>query len=256
MIKIPAGSFLMGSTEAEVRRLNQEFATDWYNCELSQHRVTLREYYLGKYPVTQEQYQAVMGNNPSRFKDHPKNPVECVSWDDAKAFCQKVCEKTGQKVRLPTEAEWEYACRAEIPPTPRKKGGILGSFLKKEGGTSRYCFGDDESQLGDYAWYDKNSGLKTHPVGQKQPNAWGLYDMHGNVGEWCEDNWHSNYKKKPGNLKRDGNIIWLSSNESRHVLRGGSWSIDLWYCRSAVRYRDFSDSRNINYGFRLVLFPP
>ncbi len=192
MIKIPAGSFLMGSSEAEVKRLNHEYSIDLSNRELPQHRVTLQEYYLGKYPLTQEQYQAVMGNNPSCFQDNPKNPVENVSWNDAKAFCQKVYEKTGQKVRLPTEAEWEYGCRA--------------------GTQTRYYFDNNENILGNYCWYCNNSNAKTHPVGQKKPNAWGLYDIHGNVWEWCEDSGHSSYTEKPDNLKQNGNTPWLSSN--------------------------------------------
>jgi formylglycine-generating enzyme required for sulfatase activity len=171
MVKIPAGSFLMGSEYYEFTN---------YSAEKPQHQVTLQEYYLGKYPVTQEQYQAVMGNNPSHFQDNSKNPVETVSWNDAKAFCEKVFEKTRQKVRLPTEAEWEYGCRA--------------------GTQTRYCFGDDETQLDEYAWYAQNSESKTHPVGQKKPNNWGLYDMHGNAWEWCEDCWHENYQNAP----RDG----------------------------------------------------
>ena len=128
MVEIPGGSFLMGTDEAEVQRLNQEYSTDWYNCELPQHQVTLQKYYLGKYPVIQEQYQAIMGNNPSRFQDNPKNPVENVSWQDAQAFCQKLKELTGQDFRLPTEAEWEYACRA-IPPTPLNKVGLIHSLV-------------------------------------------------------------------------------------------------------------------------------
>ncbi|MFM8296820.1 MAG: formylglycine-generating enzyme family protein, partial [Microcystaceae cyanobacterium] len=216
MIKIPAGSFMMGSNE--------------YDNEKPPHQVTLKEFYLGKYPVTQEQYQAVMGENPSHFKDNPKNPVEQVSWDDAKAFCQKLQELTGKSFRLPTEAEWEYACRA--------------------GSQTRYYFGDDESQLGDYAWYNANSDSKTHPVGQKKPNAWGLYDTHGNVWEWCEDPWHYNYAEKPQNIKDNGNTIWSSDNESYRVLRGGSWLGNPRDCRSACRF--LIAYRFDRFGFRVV----
>ncbi len=229
MVDIPAGRFLMGSEE--------------HKSEQPIHEVYISAFQIGKYPVTQEQYQAIMGNNPSHFQDNPNNPVENVSWDDAQAFCQKLKEMTGKDFRLPTEAEWEYACRAEIPPTPLNKGGS----------STRYCFGDDEKQLGDYAWFAQNSDSKTHPVGEKKPNAWGLYDMHGNVWEWCADPWHNSYAEKPENIKNNSNTIWSNSNESRRVLRGGSWLNLSRYCRSAVRLRRFAVNRSYNIGFRLVL---
>jgi formylglycine-generating enzyme required for sulfatase activity len=214
MVKIPAGSFLMGTEEAEVIRLCKEYKTDWYKNEMPQYRVNLQEFYLGKYPITQEQYQAIMGNNPSKFKDNPKNPVENVDWNDAQEFCQKLSEKMGKKYRLPSESEWEYACRA--------------------GTQTRYYFGDDEKLLGEYAWYGENSGSKTLPAGQKKPNNWGLYDMSGNVWEWCEDGLHGNYQKAP----TDG-TAWSKNHSvtSRvlRVLRGGSWGSDPRYCRSACR---------------------
>jgi formylglycine-generating enzyme required for sulfatase activity len=222
MVKIPAGSFLMGSAD------NDESA---YSSEKPQHRVNLQEFYLGKYPVTQEQYQAIMGKNPSSFKDNPKNPVEDVSWNDVQDFCQKLSEKTGKKYRLPSEAEWEYACRA--------------------GTQTRYYFGDDEMKLGEYAWYVENSDSKTHPVGEKKPNNWGLYDMHGNVWEWCEDGWHRNYKNVPknGNSWNDNH-----SQSSLRLLRGGSWFKDPRYCRSAFRNRfDAVNCRNFDFGFRLAV---
>ncbi len=159
MILIPAGEFLMGSPDSD-----KDARAD----EHPQHRVRItKPFYLGKYLVTQEQWEAVMGNNPSHFKGL-KNPVETVAWDDCQKFLEKLNAKIGTqggKFVLPTEAQWEYACRA--------------------GSTTRYCFGDDKSGLGEYAWYWANSDKKTHPVGEKKPNAWGLYDMYGNA-------WHPN----------------------------------------------------------------
>ena len=223
MVKIPAGSFLMGSAD------NDETALDY---EMPQHRVNLQEFYLGKYPVTQEQYQAVMGHNPSNFKsffkDTSKNPVEKVSWNDAQEFCRRLSEKTGKKYRLPSEAEWEYACRA--------------------GTQTRYYFGNNEYQLGEYAWYEENSDSKTHPVGQKKPNNWGLYDLHGNVWEWCEDGWHGNYENAP----KDGSS-WNDSQRSMRPLRGGSWYSYSGGCRSALRDGFGADYGYDFYGFRLAL---
>ena len=217
MVKIPAGSFLMGSAD-------NDKSADGY--EKPQHQVNLQEFYLGKYPVTQEQFQAIMRNNPSYFKDNPKNPVEQVSWNDAQAFCQKLSEKIGKKYRLPSEAEWEYACRA--------------------GTQTRYYFGDDEMELGEYAWYKETSGRKTHPVGQKKPNNWGLYDMHGNVWEWCEDGWHENYENAP----TDGTAWNENHSVTYRVLRGGSWVDSPRSCRSASRGID--DNRDNFDGFRVV----
>jgi len=229
MVKIPAGNFLMGTEEAEVIRLCKEYETAWFENEMPQHRVNLQEFYLGKYPITQGQYQAIMGNNPSHFKDNPKNPVERVTWDNAQEFCQKLSEKTGKNYRLPSEAEWEYACRA--------------------GTQTRYYFGDNEEQLGEYAWYRDNSASKTHPVGQKKPNNWELYDMHGNVWEWCEDGWYKNYQNAP----KDATAWNDNDDQTNHrVLRGGSWSWsnDPRGCRSA--YRIDGGNCNLNIGFRVV----
>jgi formylglycine-generating enzyme required for sulfatase activity len=221
MVSLPAGQFLMGSADSDFNARDNE---------KPQHQVQVNSFAIGKYPVTQAQYQAVMGTNPSYFKNNPQNPVERVSWNDAQAFCQKLSQITGKTYRLPTEAEWEYACRA--------------------GTTTRFYFGDDASQLGDYAWYSANSQNTTHPVGQKkQPNAWGLYDMIGNVWEWCEDDWHDNYIGAP----RDGSAWIKNGNDNRSLLRGGSWGLNPNSCRSAIRNFNYRrDYRFNNYGFRVV----
>lgn len=191
-----------------------------------QTRVTLtRGFYMGETQVTQAQWQAVMGENPSQFKGATQ-PVECVSWYDAVKFCAKLSEKTGQSIQLPTEAQWEYACRA--------------------GTTTRWSFGDNESALRNYVWFRENSNNHTQPVGQKQANPWGLHDMHGNVWEWCLD-WYGAY---PGG---NANDFSGSSSGSRRVIRGGSWYNNPQLCRSAGRGSNTPADQGYNRGFRPVL---
>jgi formylglycine-generating enzyme required for sulfatase activity len=218
MAPVPSGSFLMGSPESEKGR---------YGDEGPQHRVTVSGFYIGRYEVTQAQWQAVMGANPANFKGDDDLPVERVSWSGAKEFCVKLSRITGKTYRLPSEAEWEYACRA---------------------GTTDPYAGD----LDALAWYSNNSGNKTHPVGQKQANAFGLFDMHGNVWEWCEDISHGGYGRQHGNPPMDGSA-WLSDgNPSARVLRGGSFNYNDKSCRSASR-NGASDDRYVNAGFRVVV---
>ena len=193
------------------------------------HEVTLtKPYYMGKYEVTQEQYQQVTGVNPSQFKGRDL-PVEQVLWNEAREFCMKAGERTGLNVRLPTEAEWEHACRA--------------------GTRTTYYTGDAETDLDRAAWYFKNSGDTTHPVGQKVPNAWGVHDMHGNIQEWCAD-WDGSY-----NSETVTDPQGPSQGEFR-VLRGGSWGGDPGYCRSADRSDDDPDRRLDNFGFRVAVDVP
>jgi formylglycine-generating enzyme required for sulfatase activity len=178
--------------------------------------------------VTQGLWKAVMGNNPSSFSSCGDScPVEQVSWDDAQEFIKKLNGVTGKKYRLPSEAEWEYAARA--------------------GTKTRWSFGDQESQLGEYAWYDSNSDLKTHPVGQKKPNPWGLQDMHGNVWEWVQDRWHNNYNGAP----TDGSA-WEAGDSSGRGLRGGSWLNNARNTRAALRNDGTPGVRLSNLGFRLA----
>jgi formylglycine-generating enzyme required for sulfatase activity len=187
------------------------------------HEVTISQaFFMGKYEVTQGQWQAVMGSNPSHFKECGSNcPVEMVSWDDAQAFINKLNETNdGFKYRLPSEAEWEYACRT----------------------------GTTVDYLDSTAWYSANSGSKTHPVGAKQPDGFGLYDMHGNVSEWCQDWYHPSYDGAPS----DGSA-WLSGGEHQfRVLRGGSWLDDAPVLRSATRNLYSPDYRFNFFGFRVV----
>ena len=218
-VLIPAGSFKMGGDDNDI--------------EQPIHKVTIsRQFYLQNTQVTQGHWKAVMGHNPSEFiKCGDKCPVESVSWDDVQEFIKKLNKKEGGDLyRLPTEAEWEYACRAET--------------------TTEFSFGNDKSKLGDYAWFDDNSWDKTHPVATKKPNAWGLYDMHGNVWEWVEDDWHDNYDGAP-----DDGRAWIDDPRGPHrVLRGGSWYFDPSYCRSAARFGVALGDRdnNLALGFRLA----
>jgi formylglycine-generating enzyme required for sulfatase activity/serine/threonine protein kinase len=231
LVLIPKGTFAMGWPRKK--------ATGWFSDE-EQLQVTIRmDYYLGAFEVTQAQYEKLMGNNPSWFQggrirgDSLNHPVEQVSWEDAIEFCRKLSElpeekKAGRVYRLPTEAEWEYACRA--------------------GSQTAFHFGDDPGLLGDYGWFDGNSGEQTHPVGQKKPNAWGLYDMHGNVWEWCS-NWFGDYPK--GAVTDSG-----GPNEGSHrVYRGGSWFNESASCRSAYQGRVNPSFRNYSLGFRVALSP-
>ncbi|PZO39175.1 MAG: serine/threonine protein kinase [Pseudanabaena frigida] len=223
LVKVAAGIFDMGS--------------DKDNYEQLIHRVNLREFLIGKYAVTQEQYQAVIGNNPSSFKG-ALNPVGKVSWHHALAFCQKLSQKTGQKIRLPSEAEWEYAA----------KGGNQSKGYDYAG----------SNNLDEVAFYKNNSDSKPHPVGQKKANELVIYGMSGNVWEWCLDDWHESYQAKPDRLKNNGNEPWgnVNSNTNDHsyrMLRGGSWGSRDYNCRSASRNFDSASSRSHFYGFRVVL---
>ncbi len=224
-VLIPAGEFDMGSPSDEEGRWSGEGPV---------HHVTIEDpFYMGKSEVTQAQWRAVMGDNPSFFSDDDDLPVETVSWDDVQSFITKLNDKEGtDKYRLPSEAEWEYACRA--------------------GTTTRYSFGDSESELGDYAWYSSNSGSQTHPVGQKKANPWGLYDMHGNVYEWVQDCWHSDYNGAP----TDGSA-WVVACElgyygASRLFRGGSWRRYAGSCRSACRRHVDPRDRDFILGFRLL----
>jgi len=232
---ISAGDFLMGSPQTEEGRQDNE----------SQHRVRItKPFNMGVHEVTQAQCQKVMGTNLSLFKG-ADNPVNKVSWLEAVTFCRKLSELPAEKAagnvyRLPTEAEWAYACRA--------------------GTTTKFSFGDDDSDLGDFAWYVENSAnkthpVKTHPVGSKQPNAWGLYDMHGNVWEWCQDR----YGDYPNASVTDPTGPLAGSlnhrGKSTRVIRGGSFLHDAEFCRSAYRSGFESSRRYFNVGFRVCLSP-
>jgi formylglycine-generating enzyme required for sulfatase activity/tRNA A-37 threonylcarbamoyl transferase component Bud32 len=225
MVEIPAGTFYMGSPENEVGRNDSEGP---------QHQVNVPNFFIGKYPLTQAQYQAIIGNNPAHFKGNNR-PVERVSWNNAVAFCQKLSQKTGKNYKLPSEAQWEYACRA--------------------GTTTPFYFG--ESITPDLVNYDGNGVYAAAPKGQyrKQttdvgtfpPNAFGLYDMHGNVWEWCEDDWQENYINAPVNGSA------LISRSDYKLLRGGSWNDFPGYCRSACRFNYSLDYHDYDLiGFRVV----
>ena len=226
---IPAGEFMMGSHSVN---------------EGPQHKVRIaKPFYMGMTEVTQGQYEKVMGKNPSSYAktgrtanyvkgtDTSNFPVETISWDDAVEFCRKLSAVEGHTYRLPTEAEWEYCCRA--------------------GSATKYCFGDGESSLSEYAWFDENSGFATHPVGTKKPNAWGLFDMHGNVWEWTSD-WHDEgyYAKSPTEDPTG------PETGSLRIYRGGSWGDAAKYCQSSMRSRNPPSLGDRNdLGFRVARYP-
>jgi formylglycine-generating enzyme required for sulfatase activity len=217
LVRIPAGSFMMGSMNGVPN------ATPV-------HTVTFNSpFYMSRFEVTQAQWSAVMGANPSHFPGSGDLPVESVSWNDAVTFCNIVSAMAGYRVRLPSEAEWEYATRA--------------------GSSTEYPFGQDAGMLGDYAWYDANSGNKTWGVGIKTANTWGLSDTLGNVGEWCADHWHADYTGAPP----DGRPWVTDGDSSRRLTRGGSWLNPSTYFRSAYRTHDSPDY-TLNYvGFRVAV---
>ena len=247
-VYIPGGEFWMGCGERE---------TECSDDEKPRHQARVNGFWMGKYEVTQAQWEKVMGNNPSKFEGADR-PVEQVTWNDAQAFLKKLNAThpsplprgeqretslsggvgggsspfgrgEGWVFRLPSEAEWEYAARA--------------------GTQTAYSFGDDPSQLGDYAWFGGNSGRETHPVGKKQPNAFGLYDMHGNVWEWVADTYHDNYDGAPN----DGSIWGSLGDGKTKVLRGGSWFLNPNNCRSASRNRLGLDGWFNYIGARVVV---
>ena len=230
MVSIKPGTFVMGSPESEPGRVDNEI----------QHTVRIaKAFYMSRTPITQAQWKAVMGNNPSNFKGDDL-PVENVSWNDAVEFCQKLSQRDHKKFRLPTEAEWEYACRA--------------------GTTTEYNSGNGTAALDKVGWYSGNStyipvqsfffrttmptGPGTHPVAQKSANAWGLYDMHGNVWQWCSDYF--------GEYSGDAENPTGATQGSFRVLRGGSWRYRPQFCRSAYRSINGAGSRGNIIGFRIA----
>ncbi|PZV16842.1 MAG: serine/threonine protein kinase [Pseudanabaena sp.] len=232
LVRIPAGKFMMGSNEHDRGK--------------PIHEVTLQEFWMGKYVMTQKQWQAVMGNNPAYFKGD-NLPVERVSWSDARDSCEKVSKSTGKNFRLPTEAEWEYACRAGTNTFFHFGEVITPDLVNYDGKSS------DRSNS-EKVVYRKH----TVNVNAFEPNKWGVYQMHGNVWEWCLDDWNDDYSKKPLHFKHHGNESWgnlnINKNDDRdHTLRGGSWLVIAKGCRSANRYRSIADNRLHTIGFRVVV---
>jgi formylglycine-generating enzyme required for sulfatase activity len=250
MMFIPGSTFLMGSPVDELERFDDE----------TQHEVTLSPFFMGKYPVTQAQWRFVAGLsqintelslNPSKFPGD-NCPVEQVSWSDATEFCARLSQFTGRPYQLPSEAQWEYACRAGTT-TPFHFGDTITTDLANYRGTDWEYEG--KTYLGNYG--DGPKGLfreETTEVGRFPANAFGLYDLHGNVYEWCQDHYHNSYEGAPA----DGSA-WVDSEaaeDATRVIRGGSWNGDPRYCRSAYRYYFTPGVRYDNVGFRVVCLAP
>ena len=220
LVLIPAGEFDMGSPPLEYSRANDEGPV---------RRVTISTpFYMGRHEITHAQWTAVMGYSLDSFKEL-EFPVDSIDWSNAMDFCRKLSEKLSETFRLPTEAQWEHACRA--------------------GSSTPYSFPGNSSSLDQYAWFNSNSKHKTHPAGQKKPNAFGLYDMHGNVWEWCSD-WYDDYPV-------DSTVDPTGPREgSSRILRGGSWFCTPGPCRSANRGWNTPEIRHDDVGFRIVLTCP
>lgn len=246
MMQIPAGRFVMGAPEEEEESEDNE---------RPQHEVSVPGFFMGRYPVTQAQWRSVAGYkqeelelkpDPSEFKGDNR-PVENVSWDEAVEFCRRLSVKSGREYRLPSEAEWEYACRAGTT-TPFHFGETLDAEIAN--------YNADSPFVGSPVYGDGKKGeyrKETTEVGIFPGNEWGLQDMHGNVWEWCEDDWHNSYEGAP----TDGSA-WLEENrtETNKLLRGGSWGNDPGYCRSAIRYDISRDGRDYGLGFRVLCVSP
>lgn len=222
VVPIPGSIFEMGCSPGD---------SDCYDGELPRHTVAISAFKMSAYEITQGQWEAVMGEKPSWFDECGSDcPVEDVSWYEMQDFIEELNSQTGKNYRLPTEAEWEYAARA--------------------GSTTKWYCGNDEDCVTDIAWYGDNSGMKTHPVGQKQPNTWGLFDMTGNVWEWVQD-WFDldYYSSSPSTDPQGPDVI------SIHTVRGGGWDADDLYCRSSVRggYSPSLPDSQSSLGFRLCL---
>ncbi len=216
-ILLPSGSFTMGSPDTEKGRDGDEGPT---------HTVTLDSFYISKYEITQAQWEKVVGNNPSHFKGYPGLPVENISWDNVQEFLKRLNKKTGLKYCLPTEAQWEYACRS--------------------GTQTPFCCGSDNKTLNEYAWFSINSGGETHPVGLRRPNRWGIYDMHGNVNEWIGDG-------RRGYLSREEHNPRGVHSSVKALYRGGCWLYPAYLCRSANRMTVEKKFKSHIIGFRLAI---
>ena len=281
MLMIPSGSFMMGQTNAEreeiIRQDGEEEYQKFFTNERPRHLVTVPSFFLGKSPITQAQWRVVanypvveqeLNTDPSNFKGDDR-PVEQVSWDDATEFCRRLSQHTGRTYRLPSEAEWEYACRA-LPITAA--GMARAGDVFNDGSVSPpFHFGETISdELANYCAEDREIGgtlykgkygrgplgqyrKETTEVGNFPPNQFGLYDMHGNVWEWCEDDWHSDYKGAPS----DGSA-WdeIDRKSTIRLLRGGSWDNTPVNCRSACRSNDSRDNCYSFIGFRVCCVPP
>ncbi len=224
---LPAGTLIMGSPETRTAGLSEEalkYIGEFE--EQPQHTVSIRAFAIGTYEVTQAEWEAVMDNNPSGFRGE-RLPVENISWEEAQEFVRRLSERTGKRYRLPTEAEWEYAARA--------------------GSTRIFPYGDNPAQLPDHAWFRANADGRSHPVGTRRPNAFGLYDMLGNVWERTEDCWRPHYEEAPvdGSARTDGDC-------DLRVVRGGSWVNLPQFLRSAARFRYSITSRYEFVGLRVA----